>query len=496
MKRPIFLLLALGLSLPGNGRVRLPSLVGSGMVLQRNSDARIWGRAEPGRRVTVTPSWGAEPAAVRADGSGRWSVRIETPDAGGPHTLTIDDGDPLVLDDILIGEVWLCSGQSNMEMPLRGFDSQPVNGSLETAMLAGEHPEIRLFRVSRAVSHEPQEDCTGTWQVSSMRSASGFSAVGYHFGLCLARALGIPIGLIESDWGATRIEAWMSREAARNVRHDILATDAEHDPQNRTGALYNAMIRPLTPYTLRGFVWYQGESNKGCHADYARNMAAMVAEWRDAWGGGERMPFYYVQLAPFDYDIPMHRFRGERNPVLLPLLVEAQLRALELIPNADMAVNTDLGDAREIHPPGKRIVGQRLALLALAGTYGLSGIDSRGPQFESVSFGEGRAVVTFRSESTLHPVDDPLEGFEIAGSDRVFQPAEPRVLHRGYDFSRQGEVRSDAVREPVAVRYAFRNVVGDVNLTNTAGLPAFPFRTDDWDDAVPARISEKTCTPR
>lgn len=357
MKRPIFLLLALGLSLSGNGRVRLPSLVGSGMVLQRNSDARIWGRAEPGRRVTVTPSWGAEPAAVRADGSGRWSVRIETPDAGGPHTLTIDDGDPLVLDDILIGEVWLCSGQSNMEMPLRGFDSQPVNGSLETAMLAGEHPEIRLFRVSRAVSHEPQEDCTGTWQVSSMRSASGFSAVGYHFGLCLARAL-------------------------------------------------------------------------------------------------------------------------------------------ELIPNADMAVNTDLGDVREIHPPGKRIVGQRLALLALAGTYGLSGIDSRGPQFESVSFGEGRAVVTFRSESTLHPVDVPLEGFEIAGSDRVFHPAEARVLHCGYDFSRQVEVRSDAVREPVAVRYAFRNVVGDVNLTNTAGLPAFPFRTDDWDDAVPARISEKTCTPR
>ena len=313
-------------------------------------------------------------------------------------------------------------------------------------MLAGEHPEIRLFRVSRAVSHEPQEDCTGTWQVSSMRSASGSVPWGIIFGLCLARALGIPIGLIESDWGATRIEAWMSREAARNVRHDILATDAEHDPQNRTGALYNAMIRPLTPYTLRGFVWYQGESNKGCHADYARNMAAMVAEWRDAWGGGERMPFYYVQPRPFDYDIPMHRFRGERNPVLLPLLVEAQLRALELIPNADMAVNTDLGDAREIHPPGKRIVGQRLALLALAGTYGLSGIDSRGPQFESVSFGEGRAVVTFRSESTLHPVDVPLEGFEIAGSDRVFHPAEARVLHCGYDFSRQVEVRSDAVR--------------------------------------------------
>lgn len=487
MKRIFFLMLALCLASPGMGQVRLPSILGSGMVLQRNCGVNIWGWAEPGRRIVVTPSWSAQSHTTRTDGNGRWRVQIPTPDAGGPYTLTIDDGEPVTLDDILIGEVWLCSGQSNMEMPLRGFDSQPVHGALEAAMQAGGYPGIRLFKVARATASAPQEDCTGRWEVSSMRSAADFSAVGYYFGLALFRALGIPVGLVESDWGATRIETWMSAAAAQGVDSGILATDAAHDAQNRVGALYNAMIRPLAPYTLRGFIWYQGESNKGFHAKYPRDMAAMAAAWRATWESDERMPFYYVQLAPFDYDIPMHRFRNERNPILLPLMVEAQLRALELIPNADMAVNTDLGSAVEIHPPRKDLVGQRLALLALTGTYGCTGIDSRGPQFEDVVFDGGKAVVTFRSNSTLHPVDTPLKGFEIAGADRVFHPAEARVIHRGYEFSRQVEVRSADVSAPVAVRYAFRNVVGEVNLMNTAGLPAFPFRTDTWDDIGPAK---------
>lgn len=241
-----------------------------------------------------------------------------------------------------------------MEMPLKGFDSQPVHGGLDAAMRAGGYPGIRLFQVARATASEPQQDCTGKWETSSMRPASGFSAVGYYFGLWLHRALGIPVGLIESDWGATRIEAWMSAGAAQSVDEKILATDAAYDAQNRVAALYNAMIRPLTPYTLRGFIWYQGESNKGYHAKYPYDMAALAANWRAAWGGGEQMPFYYVQLAPFDYDIPMHRFRGEENPILLPLMVEAQIRALDLIPNTGMAVNTDLGDATQIHPPAQR----------------------------------------------------------------------------------------------------------------------------------------------
>lgn len=487
MKRTLLLLLALCLAQTGEGRVRLPSVIGSGMVLQRDSQAAIWGWAAPGARVEVTASWDALPYAAYADGKGYWHTRIPTPGAGGPYTLTIDDGEPVTLGDILLGEVWLCSGQSNMEMPLRGFDSQPVYGALDAAMLAGGYPGIRLFRVARTTASEPQQDCTGSWETSSMRSASGFSAVGYYFGRWLHRALGVPVGLIESDWGATRIEAWMSPRAAQGVDRTICATDAGQEPQNRVGALYNAMIRPIAPYTLRGFVWYQGESNKGSHAKYAHDMAAMVADWRAAWGGSERMPFYYVQLAPFDYDIPMHRFQGKENPILLPLMVEAQLRALDLIPNAGMAANTDLGDAAEIHPPRKDLVGQRLALLALTGTYGCEGIDSCGPRFESIAFGDGHAVATFRSNSTLLPVDTPLKGFEIAGADRVFHPAEAFVIHRDYEFSRRVEIRSEAVPHPVAVRYAFSNVVGEVNLTNTVGLPAFPFRTDTWDDVGPAQ---------
>ena len=257
MKRILFLLLALCLAQPGTGRVRLPSLIGSGMVLQRDCEARIWGWAAPDARIKLTASWDTQTHNVRADGEGRWDVRLRTPGAGGPYTLTIDDGERVTLDDILIGEVWLCSGQSNMEMPLKGFDSQPVHGGLDAAMRAGGYPGIRLFQVARATASEPQQDCTGKWETSSMRPASGFSAVGYYFGLWLHRALGIPVGLIESDWGATRIEAWMSAGAAQSVDEKILATDAAYDAQNRVAALYNAMIRPLTPYTLRGFIWYQ-----------------------------------------------------------------------------------------------------------------------------------------------------------------------------------------------------------------------------------------------
>ena len=361
---------------------------------------------------------------------------------------------------------------------------QPVEGAVDAIADAGMYPGIRMFTVPRVSSKTPLDDCDAAWQTATPASVGQFSAVGYFFGRMLYKALGIPVGLITSNWGGSTIEAWMTVEAidaTPGIDHAV-AKSGTYDnsiPQR----LYNGMILPVCRYTAKGFIWYQGESNKGYHAKYPYDMAALAANWRAAWGGGEQMPFYYVQLAPFDYDIPMHRFRGEENPILLPLMVEAQIRALDLIPNTGMAVNTDLGDATQIHPPRKDLVGQRLALLALTGTYGCEGIDSRGPLFERADFGDGRAVVTFRSNSTLIPTDTPLQGFEIAGKDRIFHPAEAFVIHRDYDFSRQVEVRSDAVAEPVAVRYAFRNVVERVNLTNTIGLPAFPFRTDTWDDA-------------
>lgn len=467
-------------------KVRLPSLMGNGMVLQRETMANIWGWALPDKNVAVTVSWDGMRYETVSGKDGAWCVSVRTPGAGGPYTIAIDDGDMVILDDVLIGEVWLCSGQSNMEMPVKGFDSQPVYGSLQTILEAPSHCRIRLFHTSRNTSSCPLDDCTGQWQVSSMESASGFSAAAYYFALHIEKALGIPVGMIESDWGATRIEAWMSEKSALSVNPDVMSTNQQNDGSNQVAALYNAMIVPLSGYTIRGFIWYQGESNKGFHKTYPANMAAMVSDWRSLWGGGEQMPFYYVQLAPFDYDIPMHRFEGQKNGILLPLMVEAQLKALSLIPNSGMAATTDTGSATDIHPARKDVVGQRLALLALTGTYGMSGIDSSGPVYRAVAFRDGKAFVTMESQSTLYPIDVPLHGFEIAGEDRVFHPAEAYVVHDGYDFSaRQVEVWSPEVGDPVAVRYAFRNVTGPVNLINTIGLPAFPFRTDDWDNVDP-----------
>ena len=484
MKRLFSVVLALLLAVQLPARVKLPAVLGSNMVLQRNAEVNFWGEASPRSRVRVTASWDGRTHETRADASGRWALKLPTGEAGGPYTVTLSDGEPLVLDNVLVGEVWVCSGQSNMEMPVSGFMFQPVEGAVDAIADAGMYPGIRMFTVPRVSSKTPLDDCDAAWQTATPASVGQFSAVGYFFGRMLYKALGIPVGLITSNWGGSTIEAWMTVDAidaTPGIDHAV-AKSGTYDnsiPQR----LYNGMILPVCRYTAKGFIWYQGESNKGYHAKYPYDMAALAANWRAAWGGGEQMPFYYVQLAPFDYDIPMHRFRGEENPILLPLMVEAQIRALDLIPNTGMAVNTDLGDATQIHPPRKDLVGQRLALLALTGTYGCEGIDSRGPLFERADFGDGRAVVTFRSNSTLIPTDTPLQGFEIAGKDRIFHPAEAFVIHRDYDFSSQVEVRSDAVAEPVAVRYAFRNVVERVNLTNTIGLPAFPFRTDTWDDA-------------
>lgn len=466
-------------------RVKLPSVIGDNMVLQREDNVLLWGWSEPGRSIQVQTGWSSEIYTTVTDDEGEWALSVDTPGAGGPYEIIFNDGDTLRIRNVLIGEVWLCSGQSNMQMPMKGFDSQPVKGSIDVLMNASANSSIRLFHTGIEASSFPKEDCQGIWQESSMSSASCFSAVGYYFGLYLSQALGIPIGLIESDCGATRIEAWMSEKSALGVDSEILKTNKDYDATNKVSSLYNSMILPLAKYNLRGFIWYQGESNKGYHKTYASNMEAMVRNWREIWGKGDAMPFYYVQLAPFDYDIPMHRFKGKKNGILLPLMVEAQLAASEVIPNSAIAVNTDSGSPADIHPSGKDLVGRRLALLALCGTYGFSGIDCTGPRYESCEFSNGRAVVTFKTQSTLFPIDVPIFGFEIAGEDRVFHEAEAFVMHEDYDFSRKVEVHSEKVPNPVAVRYAFRNVVDKVNLVNTAGLPAFPFRSDDWDDVDP-----------
>ena len=472
MKKILLVGLSLLMACPTFAKIKLPALVGSNMVLQREREVNLWGEASPSKKVTVTTSWDGRKYATQSDSDGKWLLKVSTPAAGGPYTIRISDGDPVTLENVMIGEVWICSGQSNMQMPVEGLPGQPTEGANEAMLRSRLYRDVRLFGVPRTESAEPRDSCGGAWSVSSSQSVASFSAAGYFFGCSLHDALGVPIGLIEADWGGTRIETWMTASAACRVDPQILETDAAFDDYNKTSFLFNAMIYPLRRLTARGFIWYQGESNidTGNYPLYARFMEEMVAEWRSLWGDSS-MSFYYVQLAPEHY--------RDVNDIVLPLMVEQQLAAMDRIPNCGMISTTDVGHAVAVHPAPKREIGERLALWALSRTYGLKGLVVQSPRYESVRFGNGEAVVRFRTDGTLGPVyGGRIEGFEIAGADRVFVPAEAEYLPGGCEVV----VRSVRVPEPVAVRYAFRNVPRAATLTNTGGLPAYPFRTDNWND--------------
>ena len=326
MKKILFLSLSLLTAAGMSAKVTLPSVLGSNMVLQQQCNANLWGKATPSKKVTVTTSWDNRKYTVQAAADSTWKTAVATPAAGGPYSIRISDGEAIVLDNVMIGEVWICSGQSNMQMPVMGFPGQPVVGSNE-AILNGTNSDIRMFVVRREVSDRPLDDCntdTG-WQEATTESVAGFTAVGYFFGLNLYKVLGIPIGLIETDWGGTRIETWMDMETAQKVEQNQVEKDKNHQAPNKTAQLYNAMIHPLVNYTAQGFIWYQGESNihTGNAHLYSQYMQQLVSLWRNEWGN-QQMPFYYVQIAPFVYE-------GD-DKTSVPLIVEQQLAAMDKIP--------------------------------------------------------------------------------------------------------------------------------------------------------------------
>lgn len=459
-----------------SAKVTLPSLLGDHMVLQQQALVNLWGEAAPGAKVTVVPSWGGQKQVTQADEAGHWAVRVQTPPAGGPYTIAFRDRDEVLLEDVLIGEVWICSGQSNMQMPMTGYSGQPVFGAQQALMKAGQLKTMRLFEVPMVGQNTVQDTCGGVWSETNSKSLSSFSATGYFFGKYLLDALGVPIGLIRSANPGTRIEAWMPVASAQKIEPNVLATDTTFSRKsNYTGVLYNAMIAPLTRITARGFIWYQGESNGRNYKQYGALMQEMVARWRADWEAtgavqrGDQMPFYYVELAPFAYE-------DREEGTLLSRLVEQQVEALRVIPNAGIAATVDVGEAWDIHPPRKEIVGERLARLALVQTYGLEGISALSPRFEAVEFADSVATVTFITDSPLSTKVKKITGFEVAGDDRVFHPAQAKVM-----AAKKVALTSTAVKVPVAVRYSFRNVM-DSDLCNTALLPALPFRTDRWDD--------------
>ncbi len=449
-----------------NAEVKLPSVFGDNMVLQQKTEAAIWGTASSNKTVKVTTSWNNKSYQAKSDVDGKWKVKVQTPAAGGPYTVTVSDGTPLKLNNVLIGEVWICSGQSNMEMPMKGYYNQPVLGANE-AIATSENENIRLITVKKNKSLEPLDDFTGEWKECKPENVAEFSAVAYYFGRMIQDALNVPVGLVSTNWGGTRIEPWISESGLNDFNFVELPDKnmtSDYSQQTPT-VLYNAMIAPMVGYAMRGGLWYQGESNRNQPKEYEKLLPGLVQNWRNKWNIGD-FPFYYVQIAPFDYG---------QGGISSAYIREAMLNAADDIPNIGMASIMDVGEKDIIHPANKEVAGNRLAYLALANTYGEKGIETSGPLLKDMNIDGQLVKLTFEhAQNGLTTFGKPLQNFEIAGENQRFVPAEAFITRQGIT------VFSPQVEKPVAVRYAFKDfVVGE--LFNTEGLPASSFRTDDWE---------------
>ena len=471
MKNRLILLWLLAISSwqLAQAKVRLPQFFSDNMVLQQQTECRIWGWTEPGKRVMVNTSWNKKGHSATARKDGRFQVTVQTPEAGGPYTITFMDGDIIQLTNVMIGEVWICSGQSNMEMQMKGFKQQPVEGTTEE-LLRCRDDQLRLFTVKRNASLTPVDDVTGQWSEANSASVRDFSACAYYFGRALRQTLDVPIGLIATSWGGSACEAWMQADwlkAFPKVKQAITEADVKKLQQRCPTALYNGQLHPLIGYAMRGAIWYQGEDNIPRYDFYAPLMARMVEGWRADWKQGD-FPFYYCQIAPYDYSLI-----GWKDSQLLR---EQQMKAEAMIPNSRMAVLMDAGLEYGIHPRKKRQAGERLALLALANTYDVKGL----PDFavyKEVTFQNDTCVISFdRSKEWVYFENGPTtsKNFEVAGQDRQFHPASKVWVSRNRVY-----VICDEVKQPASVRYAWRDwVEGDLMHD---GLPVSSFRTDDWD---------------
>ncbi|GAB3838078.1 sialate O-acetylesterase [Hymenobacter jeollabukensis] len=505
MLHRLFLLpAALLLSLTARATITLPRLLADHLVLQQKTTVALWGWADPGEQVTVTAGWAKKPVRVTADAQGNWLVRVSTAKAGGPYTLTFQGQNTLTLQDVLLGEVWLCGGQSNMVFPI---SRRPGSGSYSGVVNEAEvkprasYPQIRMFTVTTQTADTPQRDVPGgQWTPCSPATVGEFSAVAYFFAQEVYEQIKVPIGLINATWGGTPAEAWTRREvldadpdlrpiveryqhgletypqdyAAYKAAQQLYKEQKAANPQLRLTAPkepvgptsnkspyknYNAMIHPLAPFTLRGVIWYQGESNAERGYQYRRLFPALISSWRQEWGRPE-LPFYFVQIAPH---------RSAR-----PELREAQLLTMQTVPHTGMAVITDAGDSLDIHPRNKQVVGHRLAQWALAHEYGEKKRPYSGPIYASMQPENGQIRLRFQyAEGGLVAQNGPLREFTIAGPDSVFRPAQARIE------GRELVVWSPDVKQPVAVRFAWKPTPFP-NLYNAAGLPASPFRTDQW----------------
>lgn len=443
--------------------IRLPAVIGSSMVLQQRSEARLWGWSDPGEKILVTTSWNGRTDSVVASGNAVWEIKVPTPAAGGPYTITLKGRNKIVLEDILIGEVWVCSGQSNMEWSSDNNLKQIIDEIPNSS-----NASIRLFYLPKTTSATPQDDCEGKWKVSSPDALPGFSAIAYFFGKKLQQQLKVPIGLISTSWGGTPAEAWTPAETV--AKEPDLTTAAKEQKSSKwwpveSGLAYNAMIYPITRFPIAGAIWYQGESNTGTAATYKKLFSAMIQDWRTAWN--KEFPFYFVQIAPYTY--------GNNN--IGALLREQQWQTSVAVPRTGMVVTTDLvDDIKNIHPNDKLSVANRLADWALAENYHQQVAAYQSPALAKTEISGDRIILSFDHAPNgliIKGNGKPTEFF-IAGEDRIFVAADVKIEKDRLIVS------SKQVKKPAAVRFGFSNTAMP-NLFSKEGLPVIPFRTDTWE---------------
>ncbi len=461
-----------------NAEVKLPAIVSSNMVLQRNTTVKLWGWADAGEKVTIEMSWLKGVLKTKADNMGKWYVEVHTTNSKEPQTINITSKtSDITLTNVMFGEVWLCSGQSNMEFRLEGRFGNYIAGST-MAIVRSNNPNLRLFTVERKASKTPLEDIEDfrSWEQASPKNVSTFSALAYFFGQQLQEILDCPVGLIHASWSGSSIQTWMSKEVL-NKYQDVDLTDI--DLQKKTNriptVIFNGMLNPLVNYGIKGVLWYQGESNHREPKKYKELLPAMVKDWRKRFNQGA-WPFYYVQITPY-------KFSGDEAygcPENTAFLREAQLQCLELIPNSYMATTLDIGLKDNIHPPYKKEIADRLLFAALNRDYGYEALRYHFPIYDSYEIKDERIQINMKGE-VIHSSDEVM-GFEIAGEDRVFYPASASINDTGQEIL----VHSEKVANPVAVRYGWHNYF-KATLFGLNGIPAPSFRTDNWDDATQAK---------
>ncbi|WP_026063104.1 sialate O-acetylesterase [Pedobacter arcticus] len=445
-------------------QINLPSFFSDNMILQRNAEVSFWGWGNKGAEVTVTPSWSNEMIKVPTTGHARFDVKLKTPEAGGPYEITVTTGIyKKVIKNILIGEVWLCSGQSNMQ-----WNSYNRLKEMLDELPNATNPKIRLLNVSNIASLTSQDNTFDSWQESNPETVAGFSAIGYFIAKHMSEELNVPVGIINSSWGGTAAEFWTparvidaDEELAANAKKQRPAPSKPYE----AGSLWNSMINPFVGYNISGVFWYQGESNIVSYSGYNKLFSAMINSWRTAWKSD--FPFYYVQIAPYDYKSKPEEQRGA-------LLREQQVQTLSL-PKTGMAVVTDLvPDVANIHPTRKVEVAKRLADLALVEVYGKKKIDYKSPVYKRHKIEGDKIIIEFNDLKGRLKVDGAfITDLLIADDSKKFIPADYKIVNN------QLIVFSKSIKKPVAVRFGFSDV-SRPNLFNSNGLPVSPFRTDNW----------------